>query len=129
MLLPLVFLMASLLAGRRSQNASGFSNFKNSLQAKLFVLLLSLILLLYYYKNYQCISTGFSQLKLIIILRCVLRHKIIQSPFFPCQSLLSLAISNLYNFSSLCFISLKYQCSRYFSETFHMEDLPSYCNL
>ena len=42
---------------------------------------------------------------------------------------LQVAISNLYNFSSLCFISLKYQCSRYFSETFHMEDLPSYCNL
>ena len=45
------------------------------------------------------------------------------------DSLLKVAISNLYNFSSLCFISLKYQCSRYFSETFHMEDLLSYCNL
>ena len=43
--------------------------------------------------------------------------------------LMKLAISNLYSFSYLCFISLKYQCSRYFCKTFHMEDLPSYCNL
>ena len=47
----------------------------------------------------------------------------------PYMKILILAISNLYNFSSLCFIPLKYQCSRYFSETFHMEDLPSYFNL
>ena len=66
MLLPLVGLTAGWLAGRRSRNVSGFSNFKNSLQAKLFVFLLPLILLLYYY---LCISTSFSQLKLIIIFK------------------------------------------------------------
>ena len=62
-------------------------------------------------------------LKLVMLYRILYRFVKMESPG------LILAISNLYNFSSLCFISLKYQCSRYFSETFHMEDLPSYCNL
>ena len=58
------------------------------------------------------------------------RYKLHTAIFNNCENDITIVvISNLYNFSSLCFISLKYQCSRYFSETFHMEDLPSDCNL
>ena len=38
-------------------------------------------------------------------------------------------ISNLYSFPYLCFKSLKYQCSHYFCKAFHLEHLPSNCNL
>ena len=89
-LLPLVGLTAGLLAGR--QNAGGFKILyrPNYLYFYFFNLL----------KYYLCISTGFSQLKLI--LRYVLRHKIIRLPFFPYQSLLlSTVILNDNDYSSL----------------------------
>ena len=88
-LLPLVGFMAGRLAGWQTKCRwiSKFLKFSTGQTICIFTSFNIIIILLYYY---LCISTVFSQLKLI--LRCVLRHKIIRSPFFPCQSLLLITI-------------------------------------